>query len=189
MKILLIISPNPSIKKRIYKGALLPPLGLAYIAAVLEKNNYEVKIIDGYVLSAVNGYDFDELRKDIEREKPDIIGVTSMTSGIGLAKRTLDIAKSVSKDIITVLGGPHITALPDTLSNIKSIDYGVYGEGEETMLELVDRLKKKKKLEGMNGLIWREKGKVKYKTGEYIKNIDELPFPARHLLPMKLYEE
>jgi len=191
MKILLINPPYH--KKKIFRksmeevGALLPPLGLAYIAAVLEKHGNKVKIIDGPVLTTRKDYDYNELRTDIESFQPDIIGVTATSPQIKDAINTIDLAKEINKDIITFLGGPHITALPKILSKIENLDFGIYGEGEFTFLDIIKRIEKKEKLEGLNGLIWRENNEVKYLLREHIKDLDTLPFPARHLLPMELY--
>jgi len=192
MKVLLINPPYH--KKKIFKksmekvGALLPPLGLAYIAAVIERDGHNIKIIDGPVLTTKKDYDYNKLKEDLEEFQPDIVGVTATSPQIKDAINTINLVKEVNKDIITFLGGPHITALPKILSEIKNLDFGIYGEGEFTFLEAIKRLEKKEKLEGLNGLIWREEDNVKHLSREYIRDLDVLPFPARHLLPMELYK-
>jgi len=191
MKILLINPPYH--KERIFRksmsevGALLPPLGLAYIASVLEEKGHTVKIIDGPVLTTKKGYTYRNLKEDLIHFNPSIVGVTATSPQIRDAIETINIAKEADNNIVTLLGGPHITSLPQILSEIKSLDYGIYGEGEHTFLDIVSRLRSKKKIKGLKGVIWREGKKIRYLQRDYILNIDKLPFPARHLLPMNLY--
>ena len=79
MKVLLLMPPYP--KDKIFRkslknlGAILPPLGLAYIAAVLEQEGHEVKIIDGPAMATVEGYGFEELEQDLKKFDPDIVGI------------------------------------------------------------------------------------------------------------------
>ena len=169
-------------------GALLPPLGLAYIAATVKRDGHEVSIIDGPVLSTKQDYDFNSLKKDITDYQPDIVAVTATSPQIKNAIKVFNITKGINENIITMLGGPHISALPQDLLKLRNLDYGVYGEGEFVVAEIIKRLENKECLEGLSGLIWREGDSVKYLPGEYINDLDILPFPARDLLPMKLYK-
>ncbi|NJD76125.1 MAG: radical SAM protein [Candidatus Methanoperedens sp.] len=169
-------------------GALLPPLGLAYIAAVLEKNNYDVKIIDGPALSVREGYGFNDLKNDIKKYNPDLVGITATTPQFIFAKSTAEAVKEINPDVPIVLGGAHISCLPEkTMSEIREIDFGVIGEGENTFLELVRKIQQK--TDGtVNGTIYREDGTIKLSPPrEFIENIDSIPYPAWHLLPMDLY--
>lgn len=190
MKVQLINPPYS--KDRIFRkslkdvGALLPPLGISYIAAVLESEGHEVQIIDGCVLSVTKGYDFDDLSKDVEKFQPDIVGVTATTPQINLAFETMKKVKSVSH-AVTFLGGPHVTALPSAITESKFCDYGVYGEGENSFKKIVERMTTKKSFKKVKGLIIKNKTTVKLSQPEYINDLDSLPFPAWHLLPMKLY--
>lgn len=189
---ILLINP-PLLREEIFGksmsnlGALLPPLGLAYIAAMVERNGHEVSIIDGPVLSTKKDYDYNSLKRDIADYQPDIVGITATSPQIKNAINVFNITKEINENIITILGGPHISALPQDLLKLRNLDYGVYGEGEFTVIEIIKRIEKKEKLDGLSGLIWREKNNVNFLAGEYIKDLDMLPFPARHLLPMKLY--
>lgn len=191
MKILLI---NPFIaKEEIFEkglkdvGALLPPLGLAYIAAVLEQDKHVVKIIDCSVLFAKEGYNKRNLEQDIRNFNPTIVGLTATSPQIESAKEIIDSAKRILPECLTFLGGPHVTALPQVLRDIKSLDYGIYGEGEILFRDMVRKIEKREKIENSPGLIWKDKKKIKIKKGNYIENLDELPMPARHLLPMQYY--
>ena len=190
MKILLVSPPYR--KDKIFRkslegvGALLPPLGLAYIAAVLEKEGHTVKIIDGPVLSVRKDYTYDSLRKDIQKFQPDIVGVTATTPQINLALKTMKVVKETSS-ALTFLGGPHVTAVPESILD-KNCDYGIYGEGEYVFRDALRLIQKKQKPDKTRGLITKKKGKIHVNGTYYIQNLDELPMPAWHLLPMKLYK-
>lgn len=189
MKILLV---NPSItKSEIYAkysaGApSLPPLGLCYLAAVLSQKGYEVKILD----CAVEQMSIEQMKQNIEQFAPDLVGVTSTTVSYMAAQKVLRAVKETDKKIVTVLGGAHISALPvPTMAECGDIDIGVFGEGEFTLLEIVERLERKETLHGVEGTLLRDNGNiVKGNSRKAIKNLDNLPFPARHLLKdLRLY--
>lgn len=187
MKIILINPPfeqsHPIIKNRRKKAILeiVQPLGLAYIAAVLEKNNYQVKIFD----CAIGISQFD-LESCLKKEKPDIIGITATSLSFASAERVaMNARKSLSETII-IIGGPHITALPYDVLSCGCFDVGVIGEGEITFLELIKRIEKSglRYLDDIDGIAYRRNaGIVLTRRRDYVKVLDELPFPARHLLP------
>ncbi len=191
MKVLLLMPPYP--KSKIFRksmkhlGAVLPPLGIAYIAAVLEKEGHDVKIIDGPAQANIEGYGFDELRRDVSTFNPDVAGVSASLSQIDLAKEALKIVKEINPKVLTVVGGPLVSADPNALLGLKDADYGVYGEADLTFVKILEAYKKGKKLNGMEGVIWRDKGKVHFKKPELIINLDTIPMPARHLLKMHIY--
>ncbi|MDI6825959.1 MAG: radical SAM protein [Candidatus Aenigmarchaeota archaeon] len=163
------------------KGApCFPPLGLCYIASMLEKN-HNIKIIDGVTEKLT----LQQLRNAIQKFDPDIVGITSTTVSFLRAVDTAKVVKSVDKDIIVILGGPHVSAIPkETFENYKCFDIGVVGEGEYTMLDLLQAIEKQRKLKTIRGIVFRKNRKIIITQGrESIKNLDELPFPARHLLP------
>ena len=191
MKVLLISPPYP--KDKIFRksmqnlGAILPPLGIAYIAAMLEKDSHEVKIIDGPAWATVFGYDFKNLEKDMKDFSPDVIGVSASTSQIEHAKRTITIAKAVNKDCVVILGGPLISAEPKALLGFEDVDYGVYGEADLTFSEILKSIERKESLEGKEGVIWRENSHVRFLKPQVITTLDQIPMPARHLLKMEIY--
>lgn len=191
MNILLISPPYP--KDKIFRksmknlGAVLPPLGIAYIAAMLEKDSHIVKIIDGPAWATVFEYGFDNLAKDIHEFHPDIVGVSASTSQVDHAKETISLAKKVNKDCKIILGGTLISADPKTLLNFEQVDYGVYGEADLTFSEIVKAIQGGKKIEGMEGVIWRENDHIKFLKPKTIIDLDQIPMPARHLLRMEIY--
>ena len=192
MKVMLISPPYP--KDKIFRksmknlGAVLPPLGIAYIASMLEKDCHEVKIIDGPAWATVLGYGFDELENDIRKFSPDVIGVSASTSQIEHAKKVISIAKAVNKDCVVILGGTLISADPKALLGFEEVDFGVYGEADLTFSEILKAIEKKQPVEGMEGVIWRENDSVKFLKPKVITNLDQIPMPARHLLKMEIYK-
>ena len=135
VKTLLIQPPTPtSVETFSTLGMIAPPMGLAYLAAVLEKNNFPVEILDCPAL----GITLDKIGKEIESRKPDIIGLTGTTATVTSALETAKIAKSVLPNSTVVLGGAHFTFIPErTMLENNSIDIGCIGEGEYTLLDLV----------------------------------------------------
>jgi len=196
---ILLVSPHYVILKNHYK-TLTPPLGLAYIAAVLEKAGYEVKVLDvaaeGFNHDAPVGkrrikfgLGYDEIKKRIKEFKPQVVGVSCIISNqFESTKSICKVAKEACDKIITVVGGGHPSALPREALQSKSIDFVVIGEGEKTILELVKCLEKGEEPSHIDGLAFKKNDKtiVNPKTA-YIENLDQIPFPARHLLPMDTY--
>ncbi|MEM4599470.1 MAG: radical SAM protein [Candidatus Methanomethylicaceae archaeon] len=180
---------NPPITTNLETASILglkaPPLGLAYIAGVLEKEGYDVKIIDASALDISN----EKLGLILKKESPDVIGVTSTTPTIYDAMKTIVTAKKYCPDSITVMGGYHITFLPEeTMMECPELDIGVIGEGEATIIDLLKYLEGRKSISEVDGIIYRKEGKIiKNKPRKLIENLDEIPFPARHLLPLDRY--
>ena len=182
MKILLVAPPSG------YKTVMpKPPLGLAYIAAYLEKNSsHDVKIIDMYS----SGMSQDTLLSEIKSFSPGIVGFSSVTPQInivgGFAKT---IKETCDKDICLIVGGPHPSTVPErTLAENPSLDVAVFGEGEDTMLELCNSLDTMKSLSTVAGIAYRENSSIKINQKRHlIGNIDDIPFPAWHKLDMKQY--
>lgn len=164
---------------RIKKDTNFPPLGILYIAAVLEKEGHKMLVIDG----SINN---NEIHK-IKKFDPDLIGISITTSLEKNAKKAVKILKEHIKKPI-VLGGVHVTALMKDIFNEFNVDYVVYGEGEYTMKDLCVALGKKGNLEEIDGLMFK-KGRniIVNKPRKLIQNLDELPFPARHLLDFSWY--
>lgn len=162
-----------------------PPLGLAYIARVLEEKRFKSKILDASL-----GLSLDDIKKEIEINRPEIIGITATTPVINMAYKIAEISKSVDKEIKVIVGGPHPTALPMECIQNQNIDFVVSGEGEYTTLELVDHLiNNKGKKSKINGIHYKANEEIYYteKRG-YVQHIDDIPMPAWHLLPMKKYK-
>ncbi len=161
---------------------VVPPLGLMYVAAVLEKAGHKVQIFD-----ADPEYQSGIL-KEIKEFKPDLIGLGFLTVGY---QRALKLFNGLKKEIpgaMYCLGGVHPTVKPMETINEFDVDFIVLGEGEDTIVEACEKLEKKQGLAGVKGVMYRENGKV-IDNGrrDMIPDIDSIPFPARHLIDMEPY--
>jgi len=174
---------NPPYPKGAHQHIPFPQLGMGYLAAVLEKNGYTVDVIDCQALVI----SYDEFKRELSKRKPDVVGITSITLTYKSALQTAKIAKEVHPNCLTVLGGPHVTFWDENaLQECPSVDIVVRQEGEYTLLELVQRLEAGKRFHDVIGTTCRKDGKiVKNPDRPYIENLDELPFPARHLWPLE----
>lgn len=148
-----------------------PPLGLLYLAAILEKEKISVSFIDvGATKETLK-----EILKKIKKEKPIIVGISAMTPTIQGAVTIAKTIKEKYNDKIKVcLGGPHISADPDFIKRIPYFDFGIQGEGDITFLKTVKNILNNKKVTGVL------KGLPEH-------NLDKIPWPARHLIDPNLY--
>lgn len=159
-----------------------PPIGLAYLASVLRENGFRVRIID----NVVERLSLDEIVKKVRDST--LVGITTTTPTFNKALEYARKIKSVLENVFIVLGGIHVSFMPYSALKHDFVDGVCIGEGEYTLLETVERLEKGRSLEGVKGLIYKEDGKV-IDNGrrEFIRNLDELPFPAYDLLPLDKY--
>ncbi|MHC4872335.1 MAG: B12-binding domain-containing radical SAM protein [Planctomycetota bacterium] len=183
MKILLINPPWIRSDSSVWSGvaSIMPPLGLAWIAAVLEQEKHEVEILDTHALRM----DHDKIREELQsRGKYDIYGITATTA---LIRSALQISKNIKQlfsDTITVLGGVHPTVLPEEVIKDSNVDIVVRGEGEHTLLEIADG----KPLTEITGITYRDGEEIIHTPErELIADLNDLPLPAYHLLPMDKY--
>jgi anaerobic magnesium-protoporphyrin IX monomethyl ester cyclase len=158
-------------------------LGLGYLGAVLEKNQYEVDVIDCQVLQL----SYEDFRSELGKRKPDIVGLTSTTLTYNPALKLAKIAKEVLPDCLIFIGGPHVTFWDDkALEECPALDVIVRREGEYTLLELVQKVEAGESFDDVLGVTYRKNGKtVRNPDRPYIEDLDSLPFPARHLWPME----
>ncbi len=162
-------------------------LGLGYLAAVLEKNGYKVDVIDCQVLKL----SFEDFRSEIGKRQPDIVGVTSSTLTYQSGLKLVKIAKEAVQKCITAMGGSHVTFWDDkALEECPELDVVVRREGENTFLELAQRIEADKSYHDIIGTTTRKDGKIlRNPDRPYIADLDSLPFPARHLWPMERLRE
>ena len=163
-----------------------PPLGLAFLAAVLEKAGVEVKIVD-YV---VHPYSKKALQAEIESFKPQIVGATAVTMTFYNAEEVIKDVKSINPDIFTVIGGPHTTFYAEeTLNILPELDFVILGEGETSIVKLAQTIDDKKiDFENIKGIVYRKNGTLKRVDPDlYSVKVNELPVPSRHLIPLARY--
>jgi anaerobic magnesium-protoporphyrin IX monomethyl ester cyclase len=180
MKIALIAPPYP------LEEVPSPPLGLTYIAAACEAAGAEVIILD-YI---VRGYSEAKLEKELKAFNPDIVGTNCVTMNFKRAAGILGFVKKTFPDIITLMGGPHVSfAVEETLDLFPEIEIIVTGEGEATVPELLRVIHTKEKWQTIPGIAYREDDLIRRTARRpFIQDLDSLPLPARHLLPMARYK-
>ncbi len=155
------------------------PLGTLYVGACLQKAGHEVAFLDGSFLTHA------AILQQVRDLKPDFAGIYSTTFGWPAAVRTADDIKALDPGIWTCVGGPYPTAAPDAClaDGGVAIDAVVVGEGEETVVEILDRLGSGRDLAGVAGVIARQDGRiVRNPPRPLIAELDALPFPSRELL-------
>ncbi len=186
MKILLVLSPTPlNIKNYSSSKDTEFPMGLCYLAAVLEKAGFSPEIFDFQLANNPIEAFADKLKEN----KYDVIGFSVVTPSFGATNRMAAIVKEVSPKTKVIIGGAHPSILgPNVLQEMPNVDIAALREGEATIVELIQFLEKGKPLDQVKGIAFRNDDKI-ISNGhrELIKNLDDIPFPARHLVNMKKY--
>ena len=148
MKILLINPPSSNLiltnlPKILAQEDPMPPLGLMYVAAYLKKyTNHEIKILD----CLIDKINHEQLKEKIKQEKPDVVGITTLTFTLIDVLKTARIIKELNQNIKVILGGPHVNIYPEETLNFSEIDYLILGEGEKPTKDLIDNLNQIKNL-------------------------------------------
>ena len=166
-------------------GRKLPPLGLAYVGAALEKAGFQVEILDNYLLKK----SIDEVKVTIKRLRPEIVGITCGSATYQRCIETAHAVKEADPKCKVVVGGWHASYMPETLLDHSEVDYVVVGEGEQAMTELTTLITggNLKSPITIPGVAYRHRGQITKNTPRFIGDLDQVPFPARHLLPMNMY--
>ena len=162
-----------------------PSLGLAFIAGALERIGVEVRILDFVVFPYTR-----EIMESVLKEfKPDFVGVTAVTIAFDSAMEVIRDVKAADPDILTVMGGPHVSfCARETMQAFPEIDFIVVREGEETVTELVRATEKDRRWDGIKGLVYRDGSEIiQTEDRGYVQDVEALPSPARHLLPLGRY--
>jgi anaerobic magnesium-protoporphyrin IX monomethyl ester cyclase len=185
---ILLINPYDENALKNALGFITPPTNLMYLASSLEKESYSVKIVDDDLLQM--GYE--KVSEMAENLNPQLVGVTATTSTIKSALKYVELIKNILPNSLTAIGGPHTTFMPyETLKSSENLDVVVIGEGEETIVDLVNHsTESSHDLEDVRGIVYRNLKNGNLKTTQkrpLIKDLDTLPFPARHLVPFDSY--
>lgn len=180
MKILLI---NPPVREWAKPNVF--PLGLGYIAAILLRNNHQVKILD------INAFRWDknEVENRIKDSEFDVVGIGGIITTYKYVKWLIGIIKKYHPDKKIILGGSIGTSIPQLMLERNPVDVICIGEGEETIQELIAVLERKGDLSGVKGIWYKgASGEIKRTSARApIKNLDSLPFPAWDIFPMDIY--
>jgi anaerobic magnesium-protoporphyrin IX monomethyl ester cyclase len=174
---------NPPYPKGAHQHPPFTPLGLGYLAAVLEKNKHKVDVID----CQASHLTYEDFRNEISKRKPDMVGLTSTTLTYKSALEIIRITKQVHPNCITVIGGCHVSFWDkNALKECPELDFVVRKEGEITIVEVVERLEAGKDLDGVLGVTYRKSEEIVQNPDRpYIKDLDSLPFPSHNLWPLE----
>lgn len=200
MKVLLIRTPYSADTRALAKLADFP-LGLAYLAAVLEKEGHQVGVLDAlaegfdreeYLGNNIVRYGLsnEEMRRRISAFGPDVAGISCLFSTQSdHAHAACRTVKEICPAALTVMGGAHPSVLPEETLRDQNVDFVIIGEGEHTLCDLLRHIGSKTSYAGLDGLAFRTGGgKIAVNPRQrFIENLDELPLPARHLFNMKNY--
>jgi radical SAM superfamily enzyme YgiQ (UPF0313 family) len=179
MRVAIIAPPYP------LEEAPSPPLGISYVAAAFESAGAEVKVID-YLVSR---YRTEKLKTELDTFKPDAVGTTSVTMNFPAAVEIIRDVKEINPSIVTMMGGPHVTFdAENTLKKHPEIDLLVLGEGERTIMELTPFIKDRPSWPEIRGIAYVDgEGVMITESRSFVQDIDSLPLPSRHLLPISRY--
>jgi anaerobic magnesium-protoporphyrin IX monomethyl ester cyclase len=163
----------------------LPPLSLSYLSGSLLAHGFEVEILDLLTSKASAA----KIRRKLQQYQPQLVGITGVTMTFPAAARILRVCKQFDPSITTVMGGQHVSfAADDAFHRAPWIDIVVAGEGDATVVDLASALDEGADVGKVAGLYIHRNGKaIKTAPRPLIDNLDELPVPARHLLPLSRY--
>ena len=203
MEKVLLINPGQTYYTRTYResarGSIGLPLGLLYIAAALERKGCQVQIVDSIVSDYTMmrkfkdhvdyGIPLEILGRIIKEYRPDIVGISNQfTTQEENVFRTAALAKNIDDSILVIIGGANVSCRGRFLLNNCPIDIAVKSEGEGIIGEIIDFYRGRKELSQVKGIVYRHGDKI-LESEEYlfIKDLDEIPFPAYHLIDMEKY--
>lgn len=196
MKVMLI-NPPPLNYLESYDKPNYGHLGLAYVAASLEKNGFKHNEDLIFKDAKLERLKVNETLQCVKEYKPTVVGLSAYTFDVLYAGYLAKKIKELYPNICIVLGGVHASILPiDTLKKIPEIDITMVGECEVTFPELLKRMDKgDKAFPGIGGVAWREDNKIVFERAFFkekplnipaitrFQNMDDLPFPAWHMIP------
>ncbi|MFW6119963.1 MAG: B12-binding domain-containing radical SAM protein [Petrotogales bacterium] len=155
----------------------LPPLGILYLARILENNGHQVSIID----CSAEGINKREIQKQVLSS--DAVGLSVFSYFLEGAHKIVEIIKEKDPNVPLLMGGPHCTLAPHQAIREFPIDICAIGEAELIIEPLVEVIGGKRRLSSIPGIYYKEKNKIKHTTSpKWVKNLDTIPFPAHHLV-------
>ncbi|HHT9158387.1 MAG TPA: B12-binding domain-containing radical SAM protein [Candidatus Brocadiaceae bacterium] len=202
-RILLIQPPFNRLYKDTYSLGRVP-LSLSYLAGTVmmkkpewwvgiynsdfsprdEAINYRYETGQGFVnylknLRDLNAPIWEEIRNTIKEHHPSVVGITAKSQNFTSACIVAGIVKSIDKNILVIVGGPHASIAKTEILKDPVIDIGVFGEGEETMVDILDSIEGGRPISSIKGIIYRQGNDiVENPPRELISDLDSLPFPV-----------
>lgn len=161
-----------------------PSLGLLYIASVLESKRHRVKVIECDVEKEPEVV----IERTLKVFKPEVVGIYTMTWTFRQSCTIAEKVKALLPHIKVIAGGPNVASFPLLTVQYGDFDYAVVGEGEATVVELIEAIEQGKGVHTIEGIVFRDGGSV-VQAGErpYLEDINTISFPARHLVPMDCF--
>jgi anaerobic magnesium-protoporphyrin IX monomethyl ester cyclase len=155
-----------------YLGKRLPPIGLMYVAAALEKAGFKVQILDNYLMNKTT----DEIKQIITKLNPQIVGITCGSATYPRCIETTKAIKETLPNCRIIVGGWHASYMPDSLLANPEIDYVVMGEGERAITQLATCITNGNELAAATipGVAFRHQGKNIKNPPKFIENLDEI---------------
>lgn len=203
MEKVLLINPQQTYYTKTYResaqGSIGLPLGLLYIAAVLEKKGCQVQVMDSLVSDNTTmrkfkdhvdyGIPVEILGRIIQESQPDIVGISSQFSTQEEnVFQTAELVKTINDSVLVVVGGSNVSCRGGVLLKNAPIDIAVKSEGETIINEIIDFYRGRKELSHIKGIAYRDDERIVESNGHLpIKDMDEIPFPAYHLVDMEKY--
>jgi anaerobic magnesium-protoporphyrin IX monomethyl ester cyclase len=159
----------------------IPGIGVLVLGALARRRGYRVHLID----AKQPGSSVEAVSEQIAALQPDYLGISATTISVTNGARIAAHVKARQPGVVTILGGAHVSAIPErTLAAFPSIDYGIVGEGEHALFELLARLERGATLDDAPGVVCRRDGAIRANArAPYIDDLDTLPLPAWDLLP------
>ena len=201
-KRMLLIAPPVTLTKDRLNFNVSFPMGLGYIAAILEGNGYDPIVLDTIIEKLEQespvpnkpdliqvGMTLNEIREFVIKACPDFVGITSMFSVQAYnAYNVAAVIKSIDCHIPVIFGGAHATSEPEEVLKDENINFVVLGEGENAILPLLEAIETEGDFDILESIAYRNnKGAIIVKSKTTFVDIDSLPFPARHLFPIEKY--
>ena len=186
IRVLLVVPHYADRVSNVAQTTVGPPLGLAYMAAVLLQRGFETSILDANALGLSDGAAADW----VARQGPHVVGFTAVTPTVDQCARMAALVRDLLPGCLIVLGGIHPTVSPeDTLGRAKCADLVVRGEADTRFAEILEALGRGETLDQLEGVSYRDTAGAVKSTPltERREDLDALPEPARHLLPMERY--
>ncbi len=180
MRVLLV---NPSLNRQRLGSywrftTAVPPTGLTYLGAVLERDGFDVRIYDQHAVHGTN----EDLMALIERWQPSVVGFSCLTFVMETVEDASRRIRQRFGHIKILAGNIHATYFPKELIESGIADYVIREEGEEAILEICRELREDRDPTSVNGTTCRENGEVKHNPTPALIDLDALPYPAWHLL-------
>ena len=179
MRVLLInICLRPYLPHKIF------PIGLSYIAGAIHRASYDLEILD----IDVNRYSDEEAERRLRKKQFDVVGFGCIVTGYKIVKGLSQLVKSINKDAVIIVGNSVASSIPEMLLSKTEVDIVVVGEGDITIVEVLDRLEGSESLEGVEGIYYKQEGKIiASPPRKPIDDIDSIPFPPWDLFDIEKY--